>query len=94
MRDIVVHLPVDPPDVDFIHYAECEDRSLFQCHECGIFVPDNEVNRCNECLKFIPRISSCVCDEIEVVKYRYDRGEMVDRIVDTNKMNGYHCGYK
>ena len=63
-NNIVVNLPVDPPEVDFVHYGECEDRQFFQCPECQTLIPDSELNLCECNLKFIPRISECKCDEI------------------------------
>ena len=64
MHNIVIDLPVDPPEVDFVHYGECEDRQFFQCPECQTLIPDSELNLCECNLKFIPRISGCKCDEI------------------------------
>jgi len=63
-QDIVINLPVDPPWVDFSHYTECEDSKFFQCPDCQSLVPDSNLNICECNLKFIPRITECVCDEI------------------------------
>jgi len=71
MHNIVIDLPVDPPEVDFVHYTECEDRRLFQCPECKSFVEDTKLNICECNLKFIPRITECVCGELS---YDYDVG--------------------
>ena len=57
-------LPIDPPWVDFVHYAECEDKKFFQCPECRSLVPDSDLNICECNLRFIPRISECVCETI------------------------------
>ena len=64
-QDIVVNLPIDPPWIDFSHYAECEDRKLFQCPECKSLVPDIYLNVCECSLKFIPRITECVCEILD-----------------------------
>jgi len=59
---------IDPPDVYFEHWSDCENQRLWQCKSphCTELIPDTELNWCENCLVFIPRISECVCDELDV----------------------------
>ena len=70
MNSVIVSLPVNPPWVDFVHFTQCEDGKLFQCPDCHSLVPDSYLNICECNLKFIPRITECVCDELEASQSR------------------------
>ena len=58
---------INPSWVDFNHNAGCEDHKFFQCRDthCTDLIPDTELNWCPACLVFIPRITECVCEQLD-----------------------------